>query len=44
MLGRADQRAGILAGYADAASIAGQACERACDALNGSPQGRVVGG
>ncbi|MGT2433527.1 DUF2514 family protein [Cupriavidus basilensis] len=33
VLGRADQRAGILAEYADAARIAGQACERAYDAL-----------
>lgn len=33
VLGRADQRAGILAGYADAARIAGQACERAYDSL-----------
>ncbi|MGT2427905.1 DUF2514 family protein [Cupriavidus basilensis] len=34
VLGRADHRAGILAEYADAARIAGQACERAYDALN----------
>lgn len=33
VLGRADQRAGILAEYADAARIAGQACERSYDAL-----------
>lgn len=34
VLGRADRRAGILAEYADSARIAGQACERAYDALN----------
>lgn len=33
VLERADQRAGILAEYADAARIAGAACERAYDAL-----------
>ncbi|WP_441616160.1 MULTISPECIES: DUF2514 family protein [unclassified Cupriavidus] len=33
VLSRADQRAGILAGYADVAGIAGQACERAYDSL-----------
>ncbi|MDW3686568.1 DUF2514 family protein [Cupriavidus sp. CV2] len=33
VLGRADKRAGELAAYADAARIAGQACERAYDAL-----------
>lgn len=33
VLSRADQRAGILAKYADAARIAGQACERSYDAL-----------
>lgn len=33
VLSRADQRAGVLAGYADAARIAGQACERSYDAL-----------
>lgn len=33
VLGRADQRAGILAEYADVARIAGQACERSYDAL-----------
>ncbi|MCT9015390.1 DUF2514 family protein, partial [Cupriavidus gilardii] len=33
---RADRRAGILAEYADAARIAGQACERAYDALSRS--------
>lgn len=33
VLGRADKRAGDLAEYADAAHIAGQACERAYDAL-----------
>lgn len=34
VLGRIDQRAGELAAYADSARIAGQACERAHDALN----------
>lgn len=33
VLGRCDRRAGILAEYADAASTAGRACERAYDAL-----------
>lgn len=33
VLGRIDERAGILAGYADAARIAGQACERSYDSL-----------
>lgn len=33
LLSRADQRAGVLAAYADAARIAGQACERSYDAL-----------
>ncbi|WP_454752562.1 DUF2514 family protein [Cupriavidus necator] len=33
VLSRADQRAGILAEYADAARIAGKACERAYDSL-----------
>lgn len=33
LLGRADQRAGVLAEYADQARIAGLACERAYDAL-----------
>ena len=33
VLGRADQRAGDLAAYADAARIAGQQCERDYDAL-----------
>lgn len=33
MLERADRRAGVLAEYADAARIAGQACERAYDAI-----------
>lgn len=33
VLGRADQRAGELAAYADAARIAGQQCERDYDAL-----------
>jgi len=33
VLGRADQRAGLLAEYADSARVAGQACERAYDAL-----------
>ncbi|ALD90783.1 hypothetical protein CR3_1554 [Cupriavidus gilardii CR3] len=36
VLSRADRRAGILAEYADAARIAGQACERAYDALSRS--------
>ncbi|SCU75502.1 conserved exported hypothetical protein [Cupriavidus necator] len=35
VLSRADQRAGILAEYADRARIAGQACERSYDALTG---------
>jgi len=39
VLGRADQRAGILAEYADAARVAGQACERAYDAL--TPRAQV---
>lgn len=34
---RADERAGILAKYADAASIAGQACERSYDSLTNTP-------
>lgn len=33
VLGRADERAGILAGIADERGIAGAACERAYDAL-----------
>ncbi|MDE4918532.1 ABC-type Na+ efflux pump permease subunit [Cupriavidus metallidurans] len=33
VLERADRRAGILAEYADAARVAGQACERAYDSL-----------
>jgi hypothetical protein len=33
VLSRADQRAGVLAEYADAARIAGQACERDYEAL-----------
>lgn len=33
VLGRADKRAGILADYADAARIAGQACEQSYGAL-----------
>lgn len=33
VLGRADQRAGELAEYADRARIAGQQCERDYDAL-----------
>ncbi|MBO4119820.1 DUF2514 family protein [Cupriavidus gilardii] len=37
MLERADRRAGILAEYADAARIAGQACERAYGALVEDP-------
>jgi hypothetical protein len=35
VLGRADERAGILAGYADQARAAGIACERAYNALTG---------
>ncbi|MGT2507931.1 DUF2514 family protein [Cupriavidus basilensis] len=38
VLGRADQRAGILAEYADAARIAGQACERVYDSLTAAAQ------
>lgn len=34
LLGRAEERAGILAEYADGAWIAGTACERSYDALN----------
>lgn len=34
VLGRADERAGFLAEYADRARIAGHACERAYDALS----------
>lgn len=34
VLGRADARAGLLAGYADEARTAGLACERAYDSLN----------
>ncbi|WP_081636260.1 DUF2514 family protein [Pandoraea sp. SD6-2] len=34
VLGRADERAGKLAEFADAAHIAGLACERSYDALN----------
>lgn len=37
VLERADRRAGILAEYADAARIAGQACERAYDTLTATP-------
>lgn len=37
VLSRADRRAGILAEYADAARIAGQACERAYGALTDTP-------
>jgi len=33
VLGRADQSAGVLAQYADAARVAGLACERSYDAL-----------
>lgn len=36
VLGRADRRAGILAGYADAARIAGLKCERDYDSLTGA--------
>lgn len=38
VLGRADQRAGILAEYADKARIAGQSCERDYDALTQPPR------
>ncbi|MFC4431400.1 DUF2514 family protein [Cupriavidus respiraculi] len=38
VLERADRRAGLLAQYADAARIAGQACERSYDSLNASLQ------
>jgi hypothetical protein len=38
MFSRLDRRAGELAGYADSARIAGQACERAYDALTGGAQ------
>jgi hypothetical protein len=38
VLGRADQRAGILAAYADAARISGQSCERDYDALTEPPR------
>jgi hypothetical protein len=38
VLGRADQRAGELAAYADAARIAGLACERSYDALTPGPR------
>jgi hypothetical protein len=37
VLSRADERAGVLAAYADRARAAGAACERAYDALTGSP-------
>jgi hypothetical protein len=37
VLRRADDRAGILAAYADATRLAGQACERAYDTLRTSP-------
>ncbi|KVH44545.1 DUF2514 family protein [Burkholderia diffusa] len=38
VLGRADERAGELAAYADAARIAGQQCERDYDALTAANQ------
>ncbi|KQO38105.1 hypothetical protein ASF19_20230 [Acidovorax sp. Leaf84] len=38
VLGRADERAGILAAYADKARIAGQSCERDYDALTEPPR------
>ena len=38
VLGRADDRAGILAAYADSARIAGQTCERQYDSLVKSEQ------
>lgn len=37
LFGRADDRAGILAAALDASRIAGQACERAYDALTAEP-------
>jgi hypothetical protein len=37
VLGRADERAGLLAEYADRARIAGQQCEAAYDALTRQP-------
>lgn len=37
VLSRADERAGVLAAYADRARAAGSACERAYDALTGPP-------
>lgn len=40
VLERADRRAGILAEYADAARVAGQACERAYDALTTREESR----
>lgn len=47
VLSRADRRAGILAEYADAARIAGQACERAYAALTAGAveqTGQLAGG
>lgn len=38
VLSRADERAGVLAAYADAARIAGQSCERDYDALTEPPR------
>ena len=38
VLGRADQRAGVLAEYADKARIAGKSCERDYDALTLPPR------
>lgn len=38
VLGRADERAGVLAAYADAARIAGKSCERDYDALTEPPR------
>jgi len=37
VLSRADERAGVLAAYADRARAAGSACERSYDALTGPP-------
>jgi hypothetical protein len=37
VLGRADERAGVLAGIADQRGVAGAACERAYDALTVTP-------
>lgn len=41
VLSRADERAGVLAQYADAAHAAGAACEREYDALTGSTRSKL---